>query len=600
MAFLNENSQRKLALLIFFLFGPFLLMFIGVKLFTRSTDASVQREEQRLSSILGYNLSISKKEYLRPGAQRLSNVSASSKSVHEQIFFCPEIYFITESDPNFVRNIAISIDSFSMREKFSSDISITQNEHYISNVQVGAPSLFNNIITDAPKNSLETLLFDSQINNEDASKKFEKYLLIVIPRFLCKQSQILDLKSEIITLVKNLPEVIGTRSGSKQLCCLAIGKIEIQTDEEFDVSVQEVKTTFPIRKNNLELASFFKDKKTLHLDKENSSSPKVIEKKIRAFESESPTIENCKALFIKEGANKRVDTIFELRKVSEATPYYLSFEYFNKNNTFQFEFNSQNTPIPSSFITLLFPYFKKFGASSWFSGQLRLETFSSETAFITANNSDKITASSNNYQLTPEQSTKTTLPFWIAKLYQVRLCNSNLNSLSNQLGLPQLTGTITDLVIDSGLIKQGVLEGAGKIYVKEGSIPVAVLVKLEKNGFIEVIPQKIMNYRFPNEAIPFDELSLSFEITPSGMILDSSYRNKIVACYEHGKVKYGLFLQENSLGGIISYSKLLQTFIDYENDEFWSPLIKNAINHLPVSVNVKKKFNTEEEPLKEK
>ncbi len=599
MAVLNESSRRGLTLLIFFLFGPLLLVFISFQLFSRNTPNSLRLEEKKLSTLINYDVKIGKREFLRPGAQRLLQTSCSTHISQETILFCPEIYIITENDPNFIRKITSTIDSYAIDKDFEFESESDNDVNFKSTVQIGQNQTFNNATVSVPKASLETLLFAPSQDDENSDLfsnqqvAFDQYTLVVIPNLFCKKSQVLDLKTDFTNLFNQASKILGFPQDSSLVVCFAFGKIDIQKEEEFELAVQNSQSSPPVRKSNSELAAFFKDNKLTPIEDSEVLSSAVLENKIRTFEAESPSLENGRALYISNSHNKRIDAVFGLKRVVDTAPYYLSFESFEDRSKYRLDFKTGETPIPSSFVSEFIPFFETFGQTSWFKGQLRLESFSSEKAYF--QNRATNTIDPVNDSLTADNQTLSqTLPYWIVSLHDISLCNCNLSSLSAQINLPQFQGTITDLTISSGIIKQGVLEGTGYINVKDGSIPSYVLNKLATTNFVEVVPQKILKLRFLNDAIPFDELSLSFDITQSGMILDSTYRNKIVACYDRGNVQYGVFLPEQTCGKTISYARVLQIFIDYENDEFWSPLLRSAINHLPVPGRTKKMFTTNE------
>ena len=163
-----------------------------------------------------------------------------------------------------------------------------------------------------------------------------------------------------------------------------------------------------------------------------------------------------------------------------------------------------------------------------------------------------------------------------------------MEELSAKTNLPPFTGTLSDLHVVNGIIRQGVFEGFGSLKLSEGTIPVTVIEKLCENNCLEVIPQKILDYRFLNDAVPFNEFEILFETTKRGVIFDSHYRNKIIACYEKGTVKYAFFLPETTAGKPVSYAKPLRALLDVkEEEDLWSPLFRDAINHLPVSPKAK-------------
>ena len=100
---------------------------------------------------------------------------------------------------------------------------------------------------------------------------------------------------------------------------------------------------------------------------------------------------------------------------------------------------------------------------------------------------------------------------------------------------------------------------------------------------LDVSPRNVIQLHFINDAVPFNELESQFELSENGITFNSSYHNKIIAYYEQGKTKYGLFLPASVAGKEIPYGETLSVLFDSQSvDSFWTPLVKNALNHLPV------------------
>lgn len=594
MPVLNESSRRNLTLLIFLILGPFFLSFIVYTLFARNLPGSIKTEEKKISSIIGYNVNFSQRDFLRPGAQRLSNVIFSSRSSSCEILFCPEIYFIKEDNPDFIKKIASNIDSNALSKiegKFDEiNLSCDNKPHSqerISNVPYRR-------IVKTPKKSLISLLFspidsvvkDSSTNkiNDCYDRAFNDYLLIIIPTAFCKKSQILDIKNDFYNLFHQITNNIGNSSNPTLLCCFAIGELRLLNDQEYEF-IQEDVCDQP-RKNNRELAAFFNEKKTtskhgLSVPITKANTQLDVETMIRSFEIASPILEKCVALYIDQKDQKRVDVIFELKNISNCSPYYFCFESFPQQSTKRLEFNSQSAPTPTSFAELFIPFFKAFGPTCWFSGKIEVESFSSENVFFTACNNNTETQVKQSSEETLNQSS--IIPYWNARLNDFHLCNCKLDVLSKHIKLPNFTGNITDLTVLSGIINQGVFEGSGKLEIKNGTIPKSVLKNFSDNKYWEIIPSQTLNYHFINDEIPFNEFELSFNTTKTGITFDSNYRNKIIACYENGSTQYGIFLSEVNTGNMIPYFQILKALTNSETDTFWSPLFKNAINHLPMA-----------------
>lgn len=119
--------------------------------------------------------------------------------------------------------------------------------------------------------------------------------------------------------------------------------------------------------------------------------------------------------------------------------------------------------------------------------------------------------------------------------------------------------------------------------INRGAIPAKVVYRLIDKQALDVSPRNVIQLHFINDAVPFDELETQFELSENGITFNSNYHNKIIAYYEQGSIKYGLFLPPSIAGKEIPYGETLSVLFDSQNiDSFWTPLVKNALNHLPV------------------
>ena len=592
MTMLSERTRRALTLTLFFFLGPALLGVLGYRLFARSTSVALTKEESRLSQRTGFQVEIEEREYLRPGSQRLLNVEFTSSQTGKSAFFCPEIYLVRENDLNFIQQFASVFDQLSgsvyaSPETAGGEDATTIVASVSENSETGVyPSVSDSQIITARRSSLVSTVSSCDSLQKDPNAKKEsgsiQYVLVVVPVVFCRESQLLAIKSELIKLFQQL-----NQNTSANVYGMSIGKIVFQDDNSFNNTLTSDENT--VRKSNQELASYFNgvlaEPNDDVLIQSQTSSP---DDQVRSFESELPIVEHIKALYVSSPKETRIDALFELNKINQSCPFFISCENFQEQATSRIEFNSNGEPMPCSFAARFMPYFQNFGSTSYFLGKITVDAFSSEKGFIDANSLELNSSYAEETALTNGTSQKDSIPYWLARVESFRLCNGNMEDLSAKLNLPPFTGKLSDLYVVNGIIRQGVFEGFGSIKLSEGTIPVAVIEKLCENNCLEVIPPKILDYRFLNDAVPFNEFEILFETTKRGVIFDSHYRNKIVACYEKGTVKYAFFLPESTAGKPVPYAKPLRALLDVEEEEdLWSPLFRDAINHLPVSPKTK-------------
>ncbi len=602
MTMLSERTRRALTLTLFFFLGPALLGVVGYRLFSRSTSVALTKEESRLSLRTGFQVEIGEREYLRPGSQRLLNVEFTSSQTGKPFFFCPEIYLVRENDLNFIQQFASILDRQSGSVYASSETDDGENATEIvtsvsENSELGGSlSVADSPIINAKRSSLVSTVSNCDSLQKDLSPKKKsgsiQYVLVVVPVVFCRESQLLAIKSELIKLFQQQLN----QDANTNVYGMTIGRIVFQDDNSFDNTLTTDVDT--VRKSNQELASYFNgvasESTSDVLTQSQTSSP---EDQVRSFESEFPIVEQIKALYVSSPKETRIDALFELNKINQSSPFFISLENFQEQATSRIEFNSNDEPMPCSFAARFIPYFQKFGLTSYFLGKITVDAFLSEKGFIDANSLEPNSSYAEETTVVNATSPKETVPYWLASIEGFRLCNSDMEELSAKLNLPPFTGKLSDLHVVNGIIRQGVFEGVGALKLSEGTIPVTVIEKLCENNCLEVIPQKILDYRFLNDAVPFNEFEILFKATDQGVVFDSHYRNKIVACYEKGTVKYAFFLPESTVGKPVSYAKPLRALLDVDEEEdLWSPLFRDAINHLPVSP--KPKFSADALPDK--
>ena len=566
MAVLSENGRRLLTLSLFFALGPSLLFFIGHKIFSRNSGDALKSCEESISQLVDLKVRIERREFLRPRAQRLVNVKFLLEDDLE-IAVCPEIYIVGERDENFIKKIATLIDSYTERSLTSDQRDSRPRESAADYRE--EEDLLNNV----PDRSLEEVLFSSNDGSTTLGERSNlDYALVIVPTLICREDKLLILKSNFVRQIFSSRR--AKNDSSLLIYGLAIDKIIIDNDAE----PARERDVIPARKSNKELARYFTNAR---LKETSSRSVDATEDAIGLFDANLPAISGVKSFFIDAPSSRRFDVVFDVDKITtNDSPYFLSLESFKEKSVVRVKFDSSNSVVPATFLARFFPAMRSFGRGCWFSGKLDFRSFGSENGYINAQAGYRDAKRSTRPS---DGQNDDNFPYWIASLENAELFNCNIEKSDFKKTLPQISGTITRLAIETGALRQGIFEGKGSITIDNGALPADVLVGLRNNDRLEARPFNALNYRFPNDEVPFNELDLLFAISKTGLVLDSRFDNKIIACYEKGSVKYGFFLPQETAGKTVPCSRFLRDVLDVRSDDsFWTPLFRQALIHLPI------------------
>ncbi len=555
MSGLKERARRFWVSTLFLLLGPSTLFLACLALFWQKTPVASRILNERLSSQTRVGLQFGSYSRVRPNVELLARVSVLNKKTNRASFFCPEVYRVRQADSSIFASFARSFDERTRR---------VENE---SEKDVGAEFDENQRLeTDEQSDDSKEDSFRSYFDEANAfADNFELY---VVPRVYCRDSQLDKLQNEIDALTSAFSDK------ENRAICLVVQEIICQSDDEFEASSQACDVNEkPLR--NSELRSIFRAAALMKPQGEADISGKSIRREVLAFASEYPTLENFRALFVQTENYSRIETLFELQKLARPRPYYYS-QTRQNDGTSYVEYDSRDVPTPVSFVAKFLPSLRRLGDECYFFGKIRSSTDRNfqEERFSSALN--VVSESSPNVGVDSR--------VWTTNFEAFRLCNLQIDELCAKFALPNFTGRLTKLTIDQGAIRQGVFLGSGSVAFKECSVPTKVLEGLRAKKLLEIFPREAASLRFANDATPFHDFEVSFKLLPSGVVLDSAYSNKIIACYQRDELKYGAFLSKAKAGETIPYSDPISALVESQNVKtFWTPLVRDALNHLPIS-----------------
>lgn len=532
MPTLRERTRRLITSALFVLLGPVALCAATLALYWETTPRAAMIIGERLSRHSLRSIALKRRERLQPGVERLVDVEIKSRASGVSLLYCPEIYKLRISDADILRKFALSFDNCGVKkiDEEASDNSAGQNaanDHFCSASKAEATN---------------TLLK----NGADP----ESFSVLIIPRIVYCSSPERD-KADAFE-IGLLDALSYFDKDSKSFIGVVSDEILLSDREEYN-SIRLKKTTTKALSKKKLLAIF--NASVFQTPRGNANlDEQTTQREIIAFASEAPRVNKFRALRVNATSFVRVDALFELEKISSPTPVYASLTFDRLRNSSRFEYDSSGGPTPGSLASKIIPPLDFLQQQGWLTGRIVVDAKKKGTNFS-----------------------------WSARLHNFHLRCFGLEELCRRFDLPPCTGSVVDLSIEEGQIYGGVFCGSGRIKVNEGAIPVDVVRRLVSIDLLTTAPKQATQWRFVNDVIPFNELELQFLCAEDGISFDSQYRNKIVAYYEKGSVKYGLFLPRRSAGQKTPYAETLTALFDSEGEaSFWNPLVRNAINHLPV------------------
>lgn len=590
MAALRERTRRLLTTLLFVCFGPALLGYVGYRLYWRTSPAAFELEKARLAAATRFDVDFSKREFLRPSVRRLTGCELSTPESGETAVFCPEIYFVCEKNVDLLADFARLLDERAGRDGVSGDEDADVGPK--SNAGSGVKTAeFVEIVEDEKSvpgddepSALTELIF-----SENSENVPHEYCVVVAPTVYCRDSQIIGAKKrfcdaffrEIESSSSAFPNAPG------RIVCFVAERIVFQDDFEFDATRREFDAAAIPKKSRRDLTAIFRAA-ALAPKGAVDLSPATTRRETLAFSAEAPVVENFRALRVDSPSGSRLDAQFQFAKTPSGRPAFVSLAARREPKRSRFEVDAVRAPIPGAFAARFFPIFGVSTDASWFVGRV-VATDSSDfgaeffgaSAFSASPVSPNVGATAGNADEAPFLTAPERV--WTARLNDFHFRELDVATLTEKLDLPRFTGTITDFSVENGAIRRGVFLGKGALKIEKGTLPQEVLSRACATGQLETTPSSALSLRFVDDAVPFAEFETLFETRRDGIALDSKYKNKIVAYYRGSNVQYGVFLPKSVAGRVVPYSKPIAALLGARDvGAFWSPLFREALNHLPI------------------
>ncbi|MBR4835229.1 MAG: hypothetical protein IKU86_13005 [Thermoguttaceae bacterium] len=563
MAKLSDRTRRLWTTLLFFLGGPALLGFVAFRLYWRTTDAALDRERERLTAATRFDVDFADRRFLRPGVRRFLNATFSPPSSDDPAVFCPEIYLLTDVDE---KTFATFVDSFDKRSD-RGDVSDSNENNDAPDNADSNETFVSASRADAP--TTRSLLFgkDDDLRGDA--------LLAIVPTIYCRDRDIFQAKNrfcdEFLRFASD--DVLAARS---RALCVVAEQVVFQDETAFRETLAAAQSAEepPTPRSTSDLKTLFRVAAAQTDRGAADVSESTTEREVVAFASEAPTLERFRALLVDSPERRRLEALFELRKISCARPLFVSFETALDASGARFEFESGSTPTPSVFAARFFPFFRSLSPESWFVGSLAA---SDAPEFGAEFFPSSPTSSADSADAPPVERV------WTTRLDGFRLFRCDLKKLTARVDLPRFSGVVSEFSVERGATRRGVFLGSGSLRVVDGAFPQSFWSRLCADGRLRVLPPQTLSYRFMNDATPFNVFEILFETRPDGIVFDSRYNNKIVAVYRENDLTYQFHLDKSVAGRPLPYAEPLRALFETRDArEFWTPLTRAALNHLPL------------------
>ena len=520
--------------MLFIVLGPIALCLACGVLYWQRTPRAAAIAGTGFSQNLRYDVSLERNERVRPGVQRFVNVQVESRESNEEILFCPEIYKITFSDLKLLHSFAASFDN---RGRSSED----NKQDEVQGTSESDLKGQNN-----RRESFSDVVYDS-------IDQLKSYTLVVLPRVFYRSSKATEITEALTDRLRPVVADDDVNSEQASVICVVADEILLLSENDYETFC-ETENDVPSLRSKHELigafrSAIFQTPRGFVGITEDKTQNEAI-----AFSTEPPKLEKFRALHFNSQKFARTDVLFELSKISAPVPYYASFFRDKNEDLSRIEYDSSRCPTPGSLAAQVVPSLNFLTPRGWFAGKTTFQSVANQKN-----------------------------GGWTARLEDFHLHGCRVEDVCSRFSLPSFTGEVSDLTVSEGQICDGIFRGKGSVRVFGGTIPIKVVERLCSIKMLKVSPSQTMKLRFINDAAPFDELDMQFSFDENGVMFDSNYSSKIIAYYENDSVRYGLFLPEEIAGKRVPYAAPITALFDSQNERsFWNPLVRNALNHLPI------------------
>ena len=283
-----------------------------------------------------------------------------------------------------------------------------------------------------------------------------------------------------------------------------------------------------------------------------NDSADSIEERVRRFaaEPDARSLDRVEGRFSNGTLESRLECSFRFETIPAMNPTRLSIVCAKSSGEKSVAFDTAGGPFPAMFLTPFLPVFETAGPSSWFVGKMEAHC-----------------AADGISQMVMTDSA---------------LFRAALEPAAARMTATKMSGQIARLSFDEATVRDGVFLGRGEIHLVRGTLDKRFFARLADALSLGFKPGGALSNKFPNDAVPFDQLQIRFEFRPDGAVFQSAYPSGIVGAYTADDFTYTLFLPSAEPDAPISYQRLLSTLADGGENPFWTPFYRDAMNHLPV------------------
>lgn len=544
----GDKARRVRAIILFFIFGPVVLLTVAGLIWHRRSGGGTKEEEAALTEWLCVPTTLTDVEFIRPGTKSYFGLRAASLQTGETFLFCPEILS---------RPLPPSADSDS---PFSSVRGLS---------------------------SFDPEFADSFANSFPEGGKAGRRLEWLIPDLYLKPGE-----SESLDRIVRGGTTLGFRSRLAADIRFRIGRIHLIREKDFfDRTVSDYRR--PAKRFGAEIIAELSG--TDHgFDHERSSEAAPF-RQVAEFASNPNEfiLEGGKGSFVHSERDSLLSLEFRPEGIAATEPARLAIFYAGTDDSktdpksvsnradreggavgegvnaedgtrsvkdsppfrLFWGFDCRYCPIPSRLAAPFVPLFQDCGDSSWLTGTM---TSIPVSDFAAGTQSRRIL------------------------LKDVALQNGALASLLKRVTTTRIEGNLARLVIQNGEILDGVFIGNGRIHLTKGGFHKDFLVRFQKEFGLNFEPRHTLANHFPDDMIPFDQVIFDFDFLTDGVKIHASDASPTgtAGVYESSGFRFKFFLPTDG-EKTVSYQRLLSTLSDGSDHSFWTPFYRDALNHLP-------------------
>ncbi len=164
----------------------------------------------------------------------------------------------------------------------------------------------------------------------------------------------------------------------------------------------------------------------------------------------------------------------------------------------------------------------------------------------------------------------------------VEIHDADLSRLLKGVTSTRIEGRLGRLTIKEGELFDGVFLGNGRVHLLDAAFKKDFLARFGKEFGLEFQPGNLLINRFDDDMVPLDRVMFDFTLGRDGVSLRAvKPGGGVVAVSESTTPSYQILLPSAD-EKTVPYPALLGTLSDGNKNSFWSRFTRDALNHLPV------------------